>query len=165
MATISRNIELDDFDVKILAIVQRDNQTPHREIGQQINLSVPSVARRLQKLRSTGVIAADRSVLNPNALGARVTIITHVQAENEAIELLDAMKARFEACEQVQQCYYVTGDVDFILIFCTRDMDEYTSLTRSLFFAEGNVKSFRTYVAMERVKSTLNVPVGSKGMV
>ncbi|MGF6572541.1 Lrp/AsnC family leucine-responsive transcriptional regulator [Paraburkholderia sp. GAS333] len=157
-----RNLELDDFDLKILAIVQRDNQTPHREIGQEINLSVPSVARRLQRLRSAGVIAADRSVLSPNALGARVTIITHVQAENEAIELLDAMKARFEACEQVQQCYYVTGDVDFILIFCTRDMDEYTSLTRSLFFAEGNVKSFRTFVAMERVKTTLNVRIESK---
>ncbi|WP_233848916.1 Lrp/AsnC family transcriptional regulator [Paraburkholderia sp. HD33-4] len=153
------NFELDDFDLKILEIVQRNNQTPHREIGQQINLSVPSVARRLQRLRSTGVIASDRSVLNPDALGARITVIAHVSAENEAIELLDEMRARFEACEQVQQCYYVTGDVDFILILCCRDMAEYTALTRSLFFAEGNVKSFRTFVAMERVKITLNVPI------
>ncbi|MDR5809254.1 Lrp/AsnC family transcriptional regulator [Caballeronia sp. LZ019] len=154
-----QNVELDAFDLQILAIVQRNNQTPHREIGLAVNLSVPSVARRLQKLRSVGVIAADRSVLNPDALGSRVTIITHVSAESEAIELLDAMKARFDACEQVQQCYYVTGDVDFILIFCTRDMAEYTALTRSLFFAEGNVRSFRTFVAMERVKTTLHVPV------
>jgi DNA-binding Lrp family transcriptional regulator len=70
------------------------------------------------------------------------------------------MKARFEACPQVQQCYYVTGDVDFILILCTRDMAEYTALTRTLFFAEGNVQSFRTFVAMERIKTTLDVPVG-----
>ncbi|WP_321892939.1 Lrp/AsnC family transcriptional regulator [Paraburkholderia tropica] len=160
MATTDRGIELDDFDLKILDIVQRDNQVPHREIGQQINLSVPSVARRLQRLRKSGVIESDCSVLNPGALGSHVTVITHVSAENEAVELLDAMKARFEACEQVQQCYYVTGDVDFILIFCVRDMAEYTALTRSLFFAEGNVKSFRTFVAMERVKTTLNVPVG-----
>lgn len=153
------NFELDDFDLKILEVVQRNNQTPHREIGQQINLSVPSVARRLQRLRSTGVIAADRSILNPDALGTRITVIAHVSAENEAIELLDEMRARFEACEQVQQCYYVTGDVDFILILCCRDMAEYTALTRTLFFAEGNVKSFRTFVAMERVKTTLNVPI------
>jgi Lrp/AsnC family transcriptional regulator, leucine-responsive regulatory protein len=160
MSAERRQVELDGFDLKILAIVQENNQTPHREIGEQVNLSVPSVARRLQKLRSAGVIAADRSILNPDALGSRVTIITHVSAENEAIELLDQMKARFEACEQVQQCYYVTGDVDFILIFCTRDMAEYTALTRTLFFAEGNVQSFRTFVVMERVKTTLDVPVG-----
>jgi Lrp/AsnC family transcriptional regulator, leucine-responsive regulatory protein len=159
MSAERRQVELDSFDLKILAIVQENNQTPHREIGEQVNLSVPSVARRLQKLRSAGVIAADRSVLNPDALGSRVTIITHVSAENEAIELLDQMKARFEACEQVQQCYYVTGDVDFILIFCTRDMAEYTALTRTLFFAEGNVQSFRTFVVMERVKTTLDVPI------
>ncbi|RDV00465.1 Lrp/AsnC family transcriptional regulator [Trinickia dinghuensis] len=152
--------ELDEFDLKILEIVQQNNQTPHREIGQQINLSVPSVARRLQRLRSSGVIAADRSVLNPDSLGTRVTVIAHVCAENEAIELLDEMRARFKACEQVQQCYYVTGDVDFILILCTRDMAEYTALTRTLFFAAGNVRSFRTFVAMERVKATLNVPIG-----
>ncbi|AOJ42464.1 hypothetical protein WJ23_31905 [Burkholderia lata] len=159
MRTRRPTFELDDFDLKILEVVQRNNQTPHREIGQQINLSVPSVARRLQRLRSTGVIAADRSVLNPDALGTRITVIAHVSAENEAIELLDEMRVRFEACEQVQQCYYVTGDVDFILILCCRDMAEYTALTRSLFFAEGNVKSFRTFVAMERVKTTLNVPI------
>jgi Lrp/AsnC family transcriptional regulator, leucine-responsive regulatory protein len=159
MSAERRQVELDSFDLKILAIVQENNQTPHREIGEQVNLSVPSVARRLQKLRSAGVIAADRSILNPDALGSRVTIITHVSAENEAIELLDQMKARFEACEQVQQCYYVTGDVDFILIFCTRDMAEYTALTRTLFFAEGNVQSFRTFVVMERVKTTLDVPI------
>ena len=160
MAKISRNVELDDFDLRILAIVQQNNQTPHREIGERINLSVPSVARRLQRLRSSGVIASDRSILNPDSLGTRVTIIAHVSAESEAIELLDEMKARFEACEQVQQCYYVTGDVDFILIFCTRDMAEYTALTRTLFFAAGNVRSFRTFVAMERVKVTLDVPIG-----
>lgn len=159
MPTSRRNVELDDFDLRILAIVQQNNQTPHREIGQQINLSVPSVARRLQRLRSLGVIAADRAVLSPDELGAVVTVVTHVSAENEAIELLDDMKARFEACEQVQQCYYVTGDVDFILIFCCRDMAEYTALTRSLFFAEGNVRSFKTFVAMERVKATLHVPI------
>jgi len=39
-------------------------------------------------------------------------------------------------------------------------MAEYTTLTRSLFFAEVNVRSFRTFVAMERVKTTLDIPLG-----
>lgn len=159
MPVHGNSFELDDFDLKILEIVQCNNQIPHREISQKINLSVPSVARRLQRLRSSGVISNDCSILNMSALGTRLTIIVHVYTENEAIELLDSMRARFEACEQVQQCYYVTGDVDFILIFCCKSMSEYTGLTRVLFFAEENVKSFRTFVAMERIKVTLNIPV------
>jgi Lrp/AsnC family transcriptional regulator, leucine-responsive regulatory protein len=163
MTGTNRMAELDEFDLKILSIVQSDNLTPHRMIGNAINLSVPSVARRLQRLRANGVIAADRSVLRPESVGSLVTVIVHVSAESEAIELLDAMKARFEACPQVQQCYYVTGDVDFILIMATRDMQEYSALTRTLFFEEGNVRHFRTFVAMERVKVSLNVPIHVQG--
>jgi Lrp/AsnC family leucine-responsive transcriptional regulator len=159
MPIVDRIAELDEFDLKILSIVQTDNLTPHRVIANAVNLSVPSVARRLQRLRANGVIAADRSVLRPESVGALVTVVVHVAAESEAIELLDAMKARFQACPQVQQCYYVTGDVDFILIMATRDMQEYSALTRSLFFEEGNVRHFRTFVAMERVKVSLNVPI------
>jgi Lrp/AsnC family leucine-responsive transcriptional regulator len=151
MPIVDRIAELDEFDLKILSIVQTDNLTPHRVIANAVNLSVPSVARRLQRLRANGVIAADRSVLRPESVGALVTVVVHVAAESEAIELLDAMKARFQACPQVQQCYYV--------IMATRDMQEYSALTRSLFFEEGNVRHFRTFVAMERVKVSLNVPI------
>ena len=161
--TSSDAIALDQYDLDILELVQRNNLTPHREIANAINLSVPSVARRLQRLRASGVIAADKSVLMREAVGANVTLIVHVAAESERIELLDSMKERFATCPQVQQCYYVTGDVDFILIMATRDMLEYTALTRSLFFTEGNVKHFRTFVAMERVKLSLDVQLVRAG--
>jgi len=148
---------LDDFDRKILAIVQRDNQVPHRKISEEVNLSVPAIARRLQRLRKEGVIAADASILRPEWVGVPLTIIVHVTVENEAIEQLDEIRARFLACPQVQQCYYVTGDIDFILIMATRDMQEYEALTRTLFFESGNVRRFRTFVAMERIKASLAV--------
>lgn len=129
---------------------------------QYVNLSVPSVARRLQRLRSAGVIAHDKSIIKPEAVGAMVTLILHVQAESEAISLLDSMKDRFRSCPHVQQCYYVTGEVDFILVMSTCDMEEYSALTRTLFFSEGNVKSFRTFVTMERVKVSLDVSLVSE---
>jgi len=59
----------------------------------------------------------------------------------------------------VQQCYYVTGEWDFVLIFLVRSMDQYVELTRELFFESGNVKSFNTLVAMNRVKTGSTVPV------
>lgn len=50
----------------------------------------------------------------------------------------------------MQQIYYVTGDFDFMLVMNVRDMSEYERLTRELFFASGNVRQFKTYVAMQR---------------
>lgn len=155
--SLSRTEAIDDFDVKILRIVQTDNQQPHREISEQIGLSVPAVARRLQRLRATGIIKKDISIVEEGAVGRPLTIVVEVTTENERLDLLDEMKKRFSVCPQVQQCYYVTGETDFILIMNVEDMDEYTALTRELFFEGGNVKSFRTCVAMEKVKA--NGPV------
>jgi Lrp/AsnC family leucine-responsive transcriptional regulator len=152
--------QLDKFDFEILKMVQDNNLTPHRAIAESIGLSVPSIARRLQKLRAAGVIASDQSILTPHLVGALLTIVVHIVVENEAMKLIDEMKRRFKNCPNVQQCYYVTGDIDFILIMSTRDMQEYTALTRSLFFEGGNVKHFRSFVTMERVKASLNVNVG-----
>lgn len=150
---------IDEFDLKILKLVQIDNLMPQREISERVGLSAPAVARRLQRLRATGIIRQDISVVNEGALGRPLTIVVEVTTENERLDLLDEMKERFAKCPQVQQCYYVTGETDFILIINVSDMNEYTSLTRELFFEGGNVKSFRTCVAMERVKSNGPVPL------
>lgn len=150
---------IDAFDRRILESVQGNNLLAHREISEAVNLSVPAVARRLQRLRKDGVIAADISVVRPEYVGTPLTIVVNVTVESEVIAELDAMRERFLNCPQVQQCYYVTGDVDFVLIVAVRDMTEYTALTRSLFFESGNVRSFRTFVAMQRVKVSLHVPV------
>ncbi len=159
MARKQRPAALDDFDLKILALIQLDNQMPQRIIADKIGLSPPAVARRLQHLRETGVIQQDISVIDETAVGRPLTIVVEVTTENERLDLLDTMKERFLGCPQVRQCYYVTGDMDFILIMNVRDMEEYTELTRALFFEGGNVKSFRTCVSMENVKTNGAIPL------
>lgn len=145
-------VALDDFDRKILAAVQNNNIQPLHEIAARVNLSVPAVARRLQRLRAERIILKDVSIVDPAAVGYLISLIVEVCVENELIENLDAVKARFLACPHILHCYYVTGEVDFILIMALRDMLEYERLTRELFFKGGNVKSFKTFVAMTRVK-------------
>lgn len=151
--------DLDEFDLKILRLVQQDNQTPQRVIADKIGLSPPAVARRLQHLREAKYIRSDISVLDETAIGRPLTIVVHVTTDNERLDLLDGMKERFSKCPQVQQCYYVTGEMDFILILNVRDMAEYNELTRTLFFEGGNVRSFRTCVSMENVKTYGSIPV------
>jgi Lrp/AsnC family leucine-responsive transcriptional regulator len=58
----------------------------------------------------------------------------------------------------VQQCY-VTGEADFVLIVTAASMADYEALIRRLFFADENVRRFRTFVTMDRVKTGLAVPV------
>ncbi|KVZ48400.1 Lrp/AsnC family transcriptional regulator [Burkholderia ubonensis] len=150
---------LDAFDRKLLMEVQRDAQTPQNELGARVNLSTAAVNRRLRRLAEDGVIERYTAVVAPEKVGYALTIVVNVEMESEQIDQIDAMKRTFERCPQVQQCYYVTGEWDFVLILTVRDMDQYNALTRQLFFSNNNVKRFRTLVSMGRVKVGLGVPV------
>ncbi|CRI57947.1 Lrp/AsnC family transcriptional regulator [Pseudomonas sp. CCOS 191] len=151
-------MSLDPFDRALLDAVQRDASTSQIDLGVQVNLSSAAVNRRLKKLTQDGVIQRTVAQVAPLALGYTLTVITEVEVENERLDLLDAMKRTFMACPQVQQCYYVAGACDFVLIMLVRDMAQYTQLTRELFFQSNNVKRFKTLVSMSNVKTGLQVP-------
>ena len=150
---------LDDFDRALLDAIQRDASIPQHQLGARINLSSAAVNRRLKKLAADGITRQTVTRVDPARLGYPLTIIAEVEVESERLDLLDTMKRSFLACPQVQQCYYVAGECDFVLVLQVRDMEHYTSLTRALFFENNNVKRFRTLVSMSNVKVGLEVPV------
>ncbi len=152
-------MKLDNYDRVLLAALQDDGRVPQSELGQRAHLSTAAVNRRLKLLEGAGVIERFSAHLNPKALGYGLTVIVEVKVENERADLIDETQRRFAACPQVQQCYYVAGEWDFVLIFLVRSMDQYVELTRDLFFAAGNVKTFNTLVVMNRVKAGSSVPI------
>ena len=154
---------LDSFDRKLLMEVQRDAQTPQNELGARVNLSTAAVNRRLRRLADEGVIDHYAAIVSPEKVDHPITIVATVEVESEQIDLLDTMKRTFERCPQIQQCYYVAGEWDFVLILAVRNMDQYTELTRELFFSNNNVKRFKTLVSMSRVKVGLEVPLALDG--
>lgn len=151
--------ELDRFDLAILSILQKDNTTPQRQIGEAVNLSAPAVQRRIKRMEETGVIRSNVAVIDPARVNQALTILVEVEVESEQIDLLDAAKASFSAAPEVQQCYYVTGDVDFMLVVIVPTMGDYEAFTRRMFFGNPNIRRFRTFVTMDRVKVGLSVPV------
>ncbi|NYT80545.1 Lrp/AsnC family transcriptional regulator [Alcaligenaceae bacterium] len=97
-------------------------------------------------------------------LGQRANLSTvAVNRRLRRLDLLQEMQRSFKACPQIQQCYYVAGECDFVLVFLVRDMEQYVALTHTLFHGNNNVKSFKTLVAMDRVKCGMDVPVELQG--
>jgi Lrp/AsnC family leucine-responsive transcriptional regulator len=156
---MAHGADLDQFDRAILAIIQKSVATPQRAIGEAVNLSAPAVQRRIKRMQETGVIQVNAAIIDPVKLGQAVTILVEVEMASELAAEIDAAKRAFAAAPEVQQCYYVTGEFDFVLVMLAPDMEAYEALTRRLFFGNNNVKRFRTLVVMDRVKVGLSVPL------
>ncbi|TFI60102.1 Lrp/AsnC family transcriptional regulator [Sphingomonas parva] len=143
----------DAFDRAILRILQRDNKTPQRTIAEAVNLSAAAVQRRIAALEEADVITRNVAIVDPDALALAITAIVEVQLRDERAATVDAAKALFRDTPDVQQCYFVTGGVTFVLIIVTRDMRSYEALTRRLFAENELVERYRTLIALDRVKA------------
>ncbi len=150
---------MDQFDIAILDILQLDSQISQRIIAERVGLSAAAVQRRIKRMRENGTIKGEVTILNPEHFGDPITVLVEVSLENEKIELIDKAKKSFIARPEVQHCYYVTGESDFFLIIVVQSMSEYEKLTRSLFFGNENIKSFRTLIAMEVQKQGFQIPL------
>lgn len=152
-------IELDDFDRAILAALQTNNLISGDHLGERVGLSSSAAQRRVKRLRSSGIIAADVSVLDSRAMGQSATFIVEVTLEREGAAEFDAFKRRMLAADEVQQCYYITGEGDFILIIVAASIEEYETIIERLFFDDRNLKRFRTSVVLSRMKASMAIPV------
>ncbi|MEH6404810.1 MAG: Lrp/AsnC family transcriptional regulator [Sneathiella sp.] len=150
---------MDEFDVRLLTLVQKNSRLTAEQLGEAVGLSPTACQKRLKKMRDTGVIAEEIAVLNREIIGRSLTMIVEVTLERERPEFLDQFKETMLNTPEVMQCYYVTGNADFIMILTAKDMKDYEDFTRRFFFHNSNVKRFHTNVVMDNVKVGLSIPV------
>lgn len=153
---------LDAFDRQLLEALQQDNRTPLRVLAERVHLSTAAVQRRIRRLEELGVIAANVAVVDPERVGQVITLLVEVHAERAQAADLDALKKTFSG-PKIQQCYYVTGQGDFILIIQVASMAAFEAMARELFYNNPAVKWFRTIVVMDSVKVGLSVSLPEPG--
>ncbi len=150
---------MDKFDAAILNALQHNARSTAEALSVQVGLSPDACRKRLARLRASGLIEAEIAILDPAKVGRGLILIVEVTLQNERKLDLDRFKSAMQAAPEVMQCYYVTGNADFILILSARDMADYEDFTRRHFFAEDNVLRFRTSAVMDRVKTGFAIPV------
>ncbi|MBY9066817.1 Lrp/AsnC family transcriptional regulator [Hyphomonas sp. WL0036] len=154
-----RKRPLDSFDRAILRILQRDNKTPQRTIAEAVNLSAAAVQRRVAAMEDAGIIKKNVAIVSTQAVQMSITSIVQVQLVDERRQTVDKAKALFAQAPEVQQCYYVTGGISFVLVVVAPDMVVYEAITRRLFADNDTVKSYGSLIALDRVKTGAEIVI------
>jgi len=150
---------LDEYDKRLLQLLQENNRMTAQELGDVINLSASAVQRRLSRLRDDKIIEADVSIISPSVLGLTVTCIVDIILEEGNSKALEKFKNSMRKCSEVMQCYFVTGTYDFVIIVNSKDMQRYESFAKKWLMDNPNVKHFYTHVIMDKVKVGYNVAI------
>lgn len=151
--------KLDEFDRKILRLVQENARQTTEALGDAVGLSATAIQRRLKRLRDSGTIRKEVAVVDPAFSGGLITLIVQVTLAKGSGRSVDEFKRRMRRLPEIQQCYYTMGEADFVLIATAPSVSDFEAFTRRAFFDDPAIAHFTTSVAMETVKTGLDVPI------
>lgn len=150
-------LALDDFDHHLLDLLQRDALQTLTALGDAVGLSPSAVQRRIMRYRRSGLLQ-HVAVLQPELLGNLTLATVMVAMERESTRQLNAFYARIRAAPEVQQCYQLAGEWDYLVILATASLADYRAAAERLFKEDGNVKRYETRLVFDTVKRSLALP-------
>jgi len=125
-----RTHDLDAKDRQILGLLETDARRSNSDIARITNLSAPTVAERIARLRDIGVIRGFTTKIEAAKVGLPVSAIIefrpHTMTDMEAIDLV----TRFP---QIRDCYRVTGNALLVLHIRVPDNDGLKALLADLY--------------------------------
>jgi Lrp/AsnC family leucine-responsive transcriptional regulator len=157
--TSEPTVPLDGIDRKILDILQEDNQITNLALADRVGLSPPPCLRRVRRLRAAGVITRDVALVDPAKVGRAITAFVGVELDRQREDVLANFERKIRAEPEVQQCYFVSGEVDYLLVVTCTDMPSYNAFARRVLANEHNIKRFRTSFNLARVKYETKLPL------
>ena len=149
---------MDATDRRILAILQDDSALPIAEVASRVNLSQTPCWRRIQRLEEKGIIRKRVALIDPLAIGLRLTVYVEIETGDHSSDWLSRFAATILDLPEVMEVYRMAGDVDYLLRVVVGNMDEFDKFYRRLIELLP-MKNVTSRFAMEQVKSTTAYPI------
>lgn len=123
--------DLDRVDRQILTILQRDGRITNQALSEAVALSPRACLDRVRRLEKAGVISGYLALVEPRALGSLLTIVVEVTLKDQTQATHTRFETRMRACDEVVECFLVSGSCDYVLRLACRDLDHYRELTNA----------------------------------
>lgn len=149
---------LDEMDVKILAILQKDCTLAVADIGKEVGLSTTPCWRRIQRLEETGVIKRRVAVLDAEKVNAGVTVFVSIKTDKHSVAWLDKFRKAVDDFPEVIEFYRMSGEVDYLLRVVVPDIAAYDTFYKKL-IERIEIAKVSSAFAMEQMKYTTALPL------
>lgn len=157
---MARSMEsLNRIDRHILQKLQNDGRMSYAELARQVGLTTTPCIERVKRLEKEGYIQGYGAQLNADYLDAGLIVFIQIRLERTSKDNFDRFKQSVELLPEVQECYLVTGQFDFLIKTRLANMASYREFLEETLLAIPSIQGSTTVVVMETVKETLAIPI------
>ena len=154
------SITLDNYDKRILELLQEDASLATAEIAERVGLSQSPCWRRIQRLKDEGVIRRQVTLLDRRKIGLNAQVFAQVKLNAHGRSNLTEFAEAMRGFPEVLECHVLMGSVDFMLRIVTRDIEAYERFFFEKLSLVPGIQEVNSIVALSEIKSTTSLPVG-----
>ena len=152
---------MDRMDVRLLEILQSQGRISNLELAAAIKLSPAQTLRRHRRLEELGVIKRYETRLDAQGLGLGVVAFIQVTMERGHVRDLAKFKGKVAELPEIQECFAVTGDIDYMLKVVARDLKALSEFLLDTLMRIPGVSGVKSSVCLDELKCTSAVPLAS----
>ena len=151
--------ELDRFDQKILALLQRQGRITNQRLADQVELSAAPCWRRVNRLEQDGVIARYVALLDRERLGLGVMVYVHVSLTDHHTATLEQFDTFVDGSDNILECYTVSGEYDYLIRVVAAGVKELEVFLMEQLLRIPAVRTANTSFVLKQKKYTTALPV------
>ena len=154
--------DLDRIDRNILIELQKSGRISNVELAEKVGLSASPCLERVKRLEQEGYIKGYHAKVDPHKLGAAMLVFVEITLSKTSVDIFEEFSAAVGLHDDIQECYLVSGNFDFLLKARVADMSSYRKLLGDTLLRLPGVSESRTYVVMEEVKDSTQLKINLK---
>ena len=143
---------LDTIDEQILSLLQKNAKLGSKEIASKVGLTVTPTYERIRRLEKRGFIKGYVAILDKKKLGKNLQVLCNVQLKSHHAEVLDSFESEVIKLKEVNSCYHIAGNFDYLLIIEMKDMDEYSHFLKHKLATIPHITTVQSSFVMRALK-------------
>ncbi len=145
---------LDNKDIAILHLLQKNARITVKEISEKMHLSTTPVHERIKRMEANGVIKQYATLLDHSKVKKGLMVICYVSlkahSKTAGVKFIDTM----QVLNEVIECYSISGEFDFMLKVVCADMDDYYNFHVNKLSQIENMGKVQSVFVMGIIKQT-----------
>lgn len=143
---------IDDFDLKILTLLQSNGRLTNQELSELIGLSASQCSRRRIALEQAQLILGYHARLAPDAVGQEMLGLIEVRLLNHTPECVASFHQMVSGVDAILDAYKTTGDNDYLLKVAVSDLPGLNHVISGILAQNKSVAHLKTSVVLHRLK-------------
>jgi Lrp/AsnC family transcriptional regulator len=143
---------IDDTDRRILRELQRDSSRTVTEIAAAVGLSHAPCWRRIQRLRSEGIILRETAAVNRVMLGWDLEFFVYLRFSRQGDANVKEFRRKIIEHDRVIGAYIVLGNFDLMLHVVAQNMQDYQEFYLEHLSGRPDLGDINTITVMATIK-------------